>query len=345
MSFLEQLLRHYLTDWRSGWSMGTFGAIAEFHQDYGEVAVIDDTHLLTRATRRGGIRVDRGMLGELVPVAYETLSPKRHRWSQAVALCLPESKTRRSGRSVLSEIGPDDHAIRGIDRTGILFDMGLSLPQCDFCIRTSEPKLLAVLRANLGRSLFEHGNEAMPAILAAHPHRVALTNLGRVEVYQKIGGPDTGGVSPEGPHTHLLPKLLKGGRTHSANTPIPTGLLPVGGLHPGNPVIDPLGQDRPFDLTLHSEFQELMSRFGTAEALAGKAYIDNALETGRDLDPVEAPAGRQARAALRVALRQKARLAERIGDEARVRRIVAWQAGFEQSEPEVEDDDAPGHAV
>ncbi|XUX13347.1 hypothetical protein SLT36_30545 (plasmid) [Aminobacter sp. BA135] len=193
MSYLEQLLRHHLTDWRSGWSMGTFGAIAEFHQDDGEVAVIDDTHLLTRATRRGGIRVDRGTLSELVPVAYETLSPKRHRWSQAVALCLPEVKARRGSRSVLSEIGPDDHAIRGIDRTGILFDMGLSLPQCDFCIRTSEPKLLAVLRANLGRSLFEHGNEAMPAILAVHPHRIALTNIGRVEVYQKIGGPDTGG--------------------------------------------------------------------------------------------------------------------------------------------------------
>lgn len=75
MSYLEQLLRHHLTDWRSGWSMGTFGAIAEFHQDDGEVAVIDDTYLLTRATRRGGIRVDRGTLSELVPVAYETLSP------------------------------------------------------------------------------------------------------------------------------------------------------------------------------------------------------------------------------------------------------------------------------
>jgi len=99
MSYLEQLLRHHLTDWRSGWSMGTFGAIAEFHQDDGEVAVIDDTHLLTRATRRGGIRVDRGTLSELVPVAYETLSPKRHRWSQAVALCLPEAKARQQERA------------------------------------------------------------------------------------------------------------------------------------------------------------------------------------------------------------------------------------------------------
>lgn len=119
---------------------------------------------------------------------------------------------------MLTELGPDDNAIRGIYRMGILFDMGLSLPQCDFCIRTTDPKLLAELRANAGRSLFEPDNPVMHTIFQTHPHRVALTNIGRVEVYQKIGGPDTGGVLPAGPHTHVLPKLLKTGRTHSANT-------------------------------------------------------------------------------------------------------------------------------
>jgi hypothetical protein len=161
---LEHLLRLHLADWQSGWSMGTFGAIAEFHQDEGEVPVIEDSYGLTRATRRGAIRIERRKLAEVRAVAYETLSPKRHRWSQGVALCLPERRARREARSVLTELGPDDGAIRGIDRTGILFDMGLSLPQCDFCIRTSDPKLLHELRANLGRSLFEHDNTAMPTI-------------------------------------------------------------------------------------------------------------------------------------------------------------------------------------
>ncbi|AWC21193.1 hypothetical protein CO731_00641 [Aminobacter sp. MSH1] len=343
MSYLEQLLRHHLLDWRSGWSMGTFGAIAEFHQDDGEIAVIDDRQLLTRATRRGGIRLERSMMAGLVPVAYETLSPRRHRWSQALALCLPEARARRSGRSVLTEIGPDDNAIRGIDRTGILFDMGLSLPQCDFCIRTSEPKLLVELRANLGRSVFDPANGAMPAILRTHPHRVALTNIGRVEVYQKIGGPDTGGVSPEGPHTHVLPKMLKGGRTHSANTPIPEGLLPLGALHPGNPVIDPLGRDRPFEPILHGAFREMMSRFGTAEALSGRKHVDDALDARLSPVETEAPSGRFARSAMRIALRQKAHLAAHSGNIALARLVADWQAAFEQSAAETEDDDAPGH--
>ena len=224
MTDLEPLLQTHLGDWRSGWSMGSFGAIAEFHQDKGEQPVIDDGLELARATRRGGIRLERRRLADVTAIAYETLSPKRHRWSHAVALCLPEANARRAERKVLTEIGPDDHAIRGIDRTGILFDMGLGLAQCDFCIRTSDPKLLGELRANLGRSLFEAGNNATAAILSTHPHRVALTALGRVEVYQKIGGPDTGGVSPPGPHTHLLPKLLASGRHPDPGRPLAAGL-------------------------------------------------------------------------------------------------------------------------
>ena len=339
---LEQLLRQHITDWQSGWSMGTFGAIAEFHQDDGEVAVIDDRFALARATKRGGMRLDRKRLADVVPVAYETLSPKRHRWSHAVALCLPEDVARRSMRTVLTELGPDDDAIRGIDRTGILFDMGLGLPQCDFCIRTSDPKLLAELRANLGVSLFSPGNGVMHAILAGHPHRIALTNIGRVEVYQKIGGPDTGGVSPPGPHTHLLPKLLKTGRTHSANTPIPAGLMPLGSLHPGNPVIGPMGEDRPFDGELHEAFQKLLFAYGVPDAVAAKRRIVDAIAAG------EEPAGfvtqgRFGRASLRLALRQMRHRAG--GDERLDARIADWQrvhdgAGDDDGDT---DDDAPGH--
>lgn len=61
MNDLAHLLHTHLSDWRSGWSMGSFGAIAEFHQDQDEIAVIDEP--LVRATRRGAIRFDRRKLG------------------------------------------------------------------------------------------------------------------------------------------------------------------------------------------------------------------------------------------------------------------------------------------
>lgn len=335
---LEALLREHLGDWNSGWSMGAFGAIAEFHQDEDEQPVVDEPYALMRATRRGAVRFDRTLLPDVTAVAYEIPSPKRHRWSHALALCLPDNSARRASRGVLSELGPDDHAIRGIDRTGILFDMGLSLPQCDFCIRTSDPKLLTALRANLGKSLFDHGNSAMPVILSAHPHRVALTNIGRVEVYQKIGGPDTGGVSPPGPHTHLLPKLLRSGRTHSANTPIPEGLTPLASLHPGNPVIGPMGEDRPFDPHLHRTFQNLLERFGAPGIAALKQRIRTAIERGDQPISVEAPADRFARASLRITLRQMAHET----DVASMPGLKDWLLAHEGLDDLVEDD-TPGH--
>lgn len=341
---LETLLRLHLSDWNSGWSMGGFGAIAEFHQDPGEQAVVDDGVALTRATARGGIRIDAAALGGVLPVAYETLSPRPRRWSQALALCLPEPAAHGSRRTVMTELGPDAGAIRCEDRGGILFDMGLGLPQCDFCIRTESQDLLTVLRENVGRSILEHDNPSMTAILKAHPHRVALTALGRTEVYQKIGGPDTGGVSPPGPHTHVLPKLLKSGRTHSANTPIPDGHVPLAYLHPGNPVIGPMGEDRPFDASLHAAFQDMLDTFGVREAVAEKRRIIAEVDAGQPPNVYVLPSGRVGRAAARLALRQAGRAAEAAGDSPRGETIARWQAVVEPNGVHDDaDDDSPGH--
>ena len=74
-------------------------------------------------------------------------------------------------------------------------------------MRIGDPDLAARLREHTGRAVFEHGNPAMGMILAANPPRVFISRLGRIEVYQPI--PPPSGKSPEGPHTHVLPKLLR----------------------------------------------------------------------------------------------------------------------------------------
>lgn len=330
---LAQLLRRFLADWDAGWSMGSFGAIAEFHQDAAETAVVDDPGHLTRATLRGAIHIDKGLLEPIVAVAYETPSPKPHRWSHGLALCLPIHAARRSARSVLTELGPDGHAIRPDDRPAILFDMGLGLAHCDFCVRTSDLELLDVLRTGAGRSLFAIDNPALPAILRNHPHRVAMTNVGRVEVFQKIGGPDTGGASPPGPHTHLLPKLLASGRTHSANIPIPEGLTPCAYVHPGNPVIGPLGEDRDFAPQRHDAFQAILRAYGASGVFETKANVIAGLERGLDAQSFAMPDGRYHRAAVRVALRQQARAQVHSADgcaaAALSNSIARWRARFD----------------
>ena len=333
MLHLETVLLDGLNDPDAGWNMGSFGAIAEFHHVASD-ARAPAVSGMEQATSRGAIRIDN--LEGVRPVAYETLSPKSHRWTQAVSLCLPTEQAGMNRRDVLTDLGPDTGAIKADDRDAILFDMGLAQPQVDFCIRTADPDLIAVLREQAGRSLFDHGNPAMGAILKAHPHRVALTRLGRVEVYQMIGGPDTGGTSPEGPHTHVLPKLLRANRTHSANTPIPEGWVPCCGFHPKNPVIGRMGEDKEFDAGAFAAFQALLTEWGPQEYTEQKSGVWSALGAAQDPDQWAEPGTRVARTGLRNAIRQYRR---QHGDSDLV---AAWARAFDKGEADA-DPEIPGH--
>ncbi|MEL6773556.1 MAG: hypothetical protein AAFP23_02265 [Pseudomonadota bacterium] len=331
MADLRAVLETHLRDWQAGWSIGSFGAIAEFHHDPDEGAVVAEP--LTRATERGAIRIQR--LDAVVPVAWEALSKNPARWQHGVVLCLPESAARRPARRVLTEFGPDAEAIRPQDREAILFDMGLGQANIDFCIRTEDAALITLLRAQAGRSLFDQENPALGAILAAHPHRVALSAIGRCEVYQKIGGPDTGGVSPLGPHTHVLPKLMAAGRTHSANIPVPEGLMPCASLHPGNPTMTPLGEDRAFDAALFERFQALLSVWGPPGYLDVKHRVWEALDRGATPEEVFAST-RVERTAQRNAIRQRAR------SHGASPLLGTWSAALDRGGIDA-DADSPGH--
>ncbi|MEO9779496.1 MAG: hypothetical protein ABJH07_05510 [Sedimentitalea sp.] len=330
---LETILRDGMNDPDAGWHMGSFGAIAEFHHVAGDPPA-PIAEALEQTTSRGAIRIDT--LQGVRPVAYETLSPKPHRWSQTVSLCLPEKDARMNRRDVLTALGPDTDAIRSEDHDAVLFDMGLAQSQVDFCIRTSDPALIEVLQPQEGRSLFDHDNPAMGAILRAHPHRVALTPLGRVEVYQMIGGPDTGGTSPEGPHTHVLPKLLRANRTHSANAPIPKGWVPCCGFHPKSPVSGQLGEDKTFDPEAFDRFQTLLADWGINEYTEQKRGGWCALDAGQTPETWEEPRTRVARAGLRNAIRQWRR---QRGDSDLV---VEWARAFDRGEADA-DPENPGH--
>lgn len=294
---LHDWLRSALNDPAHGWSLGAFGAIAEFIRAPGEAAILD-TEGLSAATARGAIRLhDRA---DLRALAYENPGRQPGHWNHAVVLCLPAEAAAMSGRAVLTELGPDRQAVRPEDREAVLFDLGLDLPQTDACIRTGDPAALARLRAGLGRSIFDPGNDLMAAMPALSPHRVFIGAIGRIEVFQPIPAP--GGASPAGPHTHVLPKLLGHRRSHAATVPVPDGLLPVVHLHPANPWRDAEGQPKPFSVADHQRFQTLLRAFGDPAALALKAAVWQCLAAGDE--PLAEPDSRSLRAALRVALRQ-----------------------------------------
>jgi hypothetical protein len=324
--FFETQLRHAGT----GWSVGGFGAIAEFIRDPDEPVTFNGSGAaLSAVTARGGMRISAHAGLRL----HASESPTREAWSHRVALCLPHEICGMSGRRELTEIGPDAEALRAEDQGGILFDLGLGLLQVDACIRTADPAVAAALRRHAGKPVLTAPG-AMEIILSANPHRVFVSRAGRAEVFQPI--PPPGGKSPDGPHTHVLPRLLAHGRTHAATEPVPDGWVPCAHCHPPHPLRDERGQSRPFDAASHAAFQALLERYGDPARLALKKRLMAAVAAGCEPFAVAADGDRFSRATVRVALRQLQASASRSAT------LAAWLAMHDRAS-DAQDDEASGH--
>lgn len=284
------LLRERLAEPDTAWSLGSFGAIAEFMRDAQEPVTQFAGDRLGAYTTRGAIALQP--VPGLRPVAYET--PISSGWNHGLALCLPEGACAMNQRKVVTELGPDRDAIRPEDREAILFDLGLDQIAIDACIRTRDPEAIACLRAGTGLPFFDHANPIGMRLVDMSPHRVFLARAGRIEVFQPI--PPPGGRSPEGPHTHVLYKLLRLGRTHAATTPIPEGLVPFATIHPAHPYKDAMGERIPFSQARFDAFQTLLARWGDRELLAAKraAAAGGSVAAGRHMQAARKVAENQA---------------------------------------------------
>jgi hypothetical protein len=320
---IADLAGAFLPDPTATWSLGTFGALAEFARDADEAA---DVSLGHAPEGRAQVVTPRGALvltadPAVRPVAFETAIGSGGSWNHAVALCLPRARAAMSQRTALTELGPDAEAPRAAARRDILFDLGLGAWQLDACVRVANPELLAVLRTAADRPLFTPGNPALSALLAAAPPRVFLCRFGRVEVHGPI--PPAGGRSPDGPHTHILPRLLALGRTHAATSPIPDGWVPCAHLYPAHPARERQGRSRAPAPGDHARFQALLARFGDEEMLALKDRVAGMVRRGADPVSFPLPRTRALRAALKVTLRQLAVF------EPRAAGLAAWRARFD----------------
>jgi hypothetical protein len=319
---LMDFLAGQFADVEAGWSIGTFGAIAEFTRDPEEPAELSCKGGATGVvTDKGGIRIVPP--SGLRLIASE--SPTTESWGHRVALCLPEGSCAMGGRTTLTEIGLDTSALRPQDRDSILFDLGLGTLQIDACIRVSNPEVVVALRSRTGKPVFAPENDVMHIVRAANPHRVFVSRIGRAEVFQPI--PPPGGRSPEGPHTHVLPKLLAHGRTHAATEPLPDGWIPCAHLYPPHPLRDQLGRKRAFRHEHHAAFQALLERHGVPELVAIKRQVIESAEAGRGPDTMSIECDRFARATVRVALRQLSAV------EPSTPTLIAWLSAHDRFNP------------
>lgn len=102
---LPSFLTDQLADTETAWSIGTFGAIAEFTRGAHEEATFTGSDsVISVVTVRGGLRIEA--CRDPRPIASE--SPTAESWSHRVALCLPKDVCAMSRRTVLTELGPDE---------------------------------------------------------------------------------------------------------------------------------------------------------------------------------------------------------------------------------------------
>ena len=322
-------LDNQMADHDTTWSLGTFGAIAEFARDPDEpVALRRGDAVLAAVTARGAIRIEAGAGMRL----FASESITRESWNQRVAVCLPEGRCAMNRRTVLIPLGPDLDALRQQDRDSPLFDLGLGALQVDLCVRVGDSSVAAQLMSYAVRPLFEPGNPAMSMILDANPHRVFVSRVGRIEVFQPI--PPADGKSPDGPHTHVLPKLLHHRRTHPATEPVPDGFIPCAHLYPAHPATDALGQRRRFDRTRYDAFQKMLRDFGDPEFYAVKQRVVAAVAAGEDPSVIAIADGRFMRTNIRVALRQL-KAADDVSPS-----LTKWLAAHERSDQIAAEDHA-----
>jgi hypothetical protein len=205
------IVRRHLADPASRWSVGTYGAIGEFEYEPGEAGLTLDLERLAVGTARGSLAV-----GDLSGVRTFAFVDDGGRVRE-VAFCTRREGARRA-------------VITAVDRR--TYDLGVSAPHVDMLVRVGadDTATEAALRSAEGMSLFAAGHEVGAAIARASPTRILVSAVARLEVHQPI--PPPGGRSPEGPHTHLLPKLLKAGLTRPPKSPLPDGLFCGLSLYP-----------------------------------------------------------------------------------------------------------------
>jgi hypothetical protein len=198
-----------------GWSIGVYGAVAEFitrNATLPEIEIGDGS--LTLRTSGGTLQLRPPPGTRMFEFVDATGSSERH------MLALHRSRLRAVPASGVTELGADEEAIGSAQRTERLFDLGVTRSTIRFCVRTGDASLIAALRRANGLDAFNPAIRLVPALLASSPDRVVISPIGRIEVFGPIVRSD-----PGGPHTHLLPQLLALGNELKPGLALPEGYV------------------------------------------------------------------------------------------------------------------------
>ncbi len=210
---IAELIHGGLTGGAGAWSMGVQGALAEF-------AVVGDEAVEVRRSGPGGRTVEAVTAGGGIrlTVTDDTVAYNAGP-DHGITLAVPRSVLPAPSLKVTAEPA-DPGALRPEHEKAVLVDLAVGHSAAAFCVRTADSELIAALWAVEGCTWQEALDRVGHLLVAASPHRVVTGPLGRIEVYNPI--PKEWHVSPDGCHTHLLPRLLETGRETAGGDELPS---------------------------------------------------------------------------------------------------------------------------
>jgi len=198
---------------KTRWSIGVYGAVAEFATRNHVATTIEvEEGCLVLREAGGAIRL-RPPPGTRL---FELVGASRK--IERLVLALHRSRLTGLPAIGVTELGADEDAVEPACKNERLFDLGVSRSIVRFCVRTGEPALVASLRQAIGLDPLDPANGLVPTLLASSPDRVLISPIGRIEV----AGPILRS-GHEVPHTHLLPDLLAYGRELEPGFALPEG--------------------------------------------------------------------------------------------------------------------------
>ncbi|MBM3611360.1 MAG: DUF1289 domain-containing protein [Alphaproteobacteria bacterium] len=191
---------------------GVYGAVAEVRRDPDEpYTLARNGFRLMLATARSALRID----AQPWMTAFEIARPDR---APLIALAVPTGRAGAAGPAALTALGPDDDALLPRDAGGARFDLGLGRRAARFTIRC-DGETAEAIAPHVGTPWSACLGRIGAAVLRSSPVRVIETPCLRAEVDAVI--PPPGGVSPDGPHTHLLPDYIAQGFDTPPTIPLP----------------------------------------------------------------------------------------------------------------------------
>ena len=236
---IAELVHALLTQAVGGWSMGVQGALAEFAVVDGDPEAVTVRRPAQRTvealTAGGGLRLTitdetqafTAGRGFRRPVTED--EKQEFIAGETVYLAVPRRTLPRPAAGVMITVA-DPGALRPDDRHDLVADLAVGHTAAAFCVRTGDTELGKRLKAIEGAAWPDALAALGPDLVATSPHRIVTTPLGRIEVYAPI--PTDAGASPEGPHTHLLPPLLRTARELPPGLALAPGLAPAAAFHP-----------------------------------------------------------------------------------------------------------------